>query len=104
MKYGNTNFIQLQKKVFDCELSAGAFRLYCTLALLEHKYTDGKSGNDFFLRTDKQLAKDSYCSFNSVRKYKEELINAGLIEVGRGFYNYRDSGSRSPGICSYRIL
>ena len=103
MKYNNKNYMQVQKKLFDYELSAGAFRLYVTLVMLEHRFTSGKSENEFFLRTDDQLAKDSQCSFNSLRKYKKELIDKGLIEVSIGHYKYKDTGNKSPGICSYII-
>lgn len=102
MKYNSGNFFQVQKKLFEYELSAGAFRLYVTLVMLEHRFTSGKSENEFFLRTDDQLAKDSQCSFNSLRKYKKELIDKGLIKVGIGHYE-KDNGTKSAGICSYRI-
>lgn len=104
MKYHkNGNFFQFPNAIFEhYDLSSGAFRLYATLCFLEHRFTSGKSENETFLRTDEQLAKDAKCSFNSIRKYKQELLKNDLIEVGIGHFT-KQSGEKSHGICSYRI-
>ena len=57
MKYNNTNFLQLTRKLFQeqyKDLSINAKWLFVVLNELEHRYTGEKE--DFFTRSDTQLS------------------------------------------------
>jgi hypothetical protein len=104
-KNGNTFYLQLSRKIFaDCyrNLSRDAKWLYVVLNELEHRYT-GKDEN-FFYRSNEDLAKDAQMSPSTLKKYKKELIESGLIEHWLGHFVGSD-GKKSEKKCSfYRIL
>ena len=104
-KNGNTFYLQLSRKIFtDCyrNLSRDAKWLYVVLNELEHRYT-GKDEN-FFYRSNEDLAKDAQMSPSTLKKYKRELIESGLIEHWIGHFVESD-GKKSEKKCSfYRIL
>lgn len=60
------------------DLSRDAKWLYVVLNELEHRYTNGE--NDCFYRSNEDLALDAQMSLATVKKYKKELVNSGLIQ------------------------
>lgn len=106
MKHGNSFYLQLTRELFTEEyknLSNGAKWLFVVLNELEQRYT-GK-GCDFFYRTDEELAQDAGCSFNTFRKYKEELRDSGLVQMWNGHFVDKETGKKSKKKFScYRIL
>lgn len=84
MKYKGKdgNFDQLNRDIFKHDVSPGAKTLYLVLTEMEHRYTSGWDGKDYFWRTARDLAKDcGWTSIDTVRKYRLELEKAGLIET-----------------------
>lgn len=104
-KNGNTFYLQLSREIFTekyKDLSTGACWLYVVLNELEHRYT-GKN-EDFFFRTNAELAKDAKMSEPTLKRCKKELIESGLIEHWLGHFVESD-GKKSEKKCSfYRIL
>ncbi|MDD6070106.1 MAG: helix-turn-helix domain-containing protein [Clostridiales bacterium] len=104
-KNGNTFYLQLSRRIFTDEysnLSDGAFRLYVWLNELEQRYT-GES-RDFFFRTNEELAKDVGMSDKTLKKYKKELIESGLIEHWLGHFIMPDGKKSEKKVSCYRIL
>lgn len=96
MKYKTGSYVQLDKKIFSEEyasMSVGAKWLYTYLTGLEHRFcTEDKN---YFFRTDEQLSKDVGISLNSLKKYKRELKEVGLIQINYGHYVDRKTGKKS---------
>lgn len=105
MKYGNTNFIELPRKIFDKrekKLSTSAKWLFCVLNELEHKYSD-KSG--LFFRSNEDLAHDAELSPATVKSAKKELVDAKLIMITQMHWKDVSDGKISKKhITAYRIL
>lgn len=106
MKHGNSFYLQLTRELFTEEykdLSNGAKWLFVVLNELEQRYT-GK-GCDFFYRIDEELAKDAGCSVRSVKNYKKELRDTGLVQMWNGHFVDSETGKKSEKKFSfYRIL
>ena len=75
MKYKDRNYLQLCRDIFKDELflklSASAKWLYVVLVENEHRFTGKKE--DFFFRSNQDLAKDSGMSIATVKRAKKEL-------------------------------
>lgn len=73
-------------------LSQGAVWLLVVLCRLEHDFCQG-DGTEGFYRTDRDLADDAGMSYNTLRKYKDELkqhpelvtIRAEAFQTKRGY-------------------
>lgn len=76
MKRKQGNYLHLSRKVFNDErynnLSINAKWLYVVLNELEHKYTGDKE--DFFWRSNEDLAKDCGYSLPTLKRAKRELL------------------------------
>ncbi len=83
MKYKDGNFIQLDRGLFKHKISWQAKWLYTVLTELEHRYTTGweGKGKNFFWRTAEGLAEDSGLGVKTIRKYRRELEEVGLIKT-----------------------
>lgn len=105
MKYNNTNYLQLTRKLFDSKystLSINAKWLFVVLNELEHKYTGTKE--DFFTRSDTQLAKDTNLSLSTLKRAKAELKQTDLIQTWKCHF-VNTSGKKSKlYYTAYRIL
>lgn len=105
MKYGNTYFLQLSREIFTekySHLSIGAKWLFVVLNELEQRYT-GKD-NDFFFRTDKELAKDAEISLSTLKRYKSELRESNLVEMWNAHFKYENGKLSTDKVSCYRIL
>lgn len=75
MKYKEGNFVQVSRELFNNERFAGlsyhAKWLYVVLCELEHRYTGPKE--DYFFRSNDDLAKDAGMSLSTMKRAKEEL-------------------------------
>ena len=104
MKYGNEYFMQVSRHIVTNEnckgLSINAKWLYIVLNELEQRFCGGK--NDFFLRSDKQLAEDTGMSEPTLKRAKAELRNTDFVEIGTGWYTSK--GRKDKHVTSYRIL
>ena len=106
MKYNNKNFIQLSRKLFTDEysnLSINAKWLFVVLNELEHRFT-GKKEN-FFTRSDAQLAEDTGFSITTLKRAKSELKKTDLIQTWKCHFINTDTGKKSKlYYTAYRIL
>lgn len=105
MKYGNSFYLELSRKIFTEEykdLSRDAKWLYVVLNELEQRFT-GK-GCDFFYRTDEDLAKDAGMSLATLKRYKLELRNSGLVKMWNGHFKYENGKKSEKKLSCYRIL
>lgn len=103
-KYKNKHYMQLSRKIFTDEysyLSNGAKWLFVVLNELEQRYTSGKdeSKEDWFFRSDQELAKDANIGITSLKKYKRELIKSDLIE----FFYMRNVNEKTGKHSEYRL-
>lgn len=109
MKHGNTNFLQLSRVIFNeppyCDLSQNAKWLYIVLNELEHRYT-GKKEN-FFYRSNEDLANDTGLSESVLKRAKAELLKTDLVHFWRGHFIYNrgtpDEKKSEKRISCYRI-
>lgn len=105
MKYKDGNFLQLDRKLFNdtySNLSINAKWLYVVLVELEHKFTGKKE--DFFFRSNEDLAKDSGMSLPTLKRAKKELMQTNLIEIWQTHYIYQNKKKSEKHITAYRIL
>jgi len=105
-KYNGVNpFVQLSRSIFhkDCKLSFRAKWLYTVLSELEHRYTGPKE--DFFFRTQADLAKDTGMNPVSNRKYIKELVEYGYIKTWQMHWIDKETGKKSEKrVNAYRLL
>jgi hypothetical protein len=81
MKHGNTFYMELSRCIFTEEynhLSNNAKWLFVVLNELEQRYTGQKE--NFFFRSNEDLAKDAGMSLPTLKRAKKELIETDLIE------------------------
>lgn len=105
MKHGNTFYLELTRELFTEEystLSIGAKWLFVVLNELEQRYT-GKEC-DFFYRTDAELSEDANISLATLKRYKAELRDSGLVKMWNGHFKYPDGKKSEKKFSCYRIL
>lgn len=108
-KYGNSHYLQLSRDLFSDEykhLSMGAKWLFVVLNELEQRYTTGREGGeDFFFRSDAELAADAGISITTLKRYKAELRKTGLIRVWQMHWIDRKTGKKSEKkVTAYRVM
>ena len=106
-KYKDGNYIQLPRKIFndfDYESVPMYSRwIYTMMCELEHKFTGKKE--DFFFRSDEDLASDCGLSVATIRRYKKPLIDSGLVEHWNTHFRDPITKKRSEKkVSAYRIL
>ena len=106
-KYKDGYYIQLPRKIFndyDYEtIPANSRWIYTVMCELEHKFT-GKN-EDFFFRSDEDLARDCGVSVSTIARYKKPLIKNGLVEHWNT--HFRDPKTKrlsEKKVSAYRIL
>ena len=108
MKYNNQFYIQLSREIFTPEyanLSQNAKWLFVVLNELEHRFT-GKN-EDFFIRSNEQLAKDTGMSLSTLKIAKKELKENGteLVQMWQAHYrNVKTNKLSTERYTAYRIL
>ncbi|MCQ2387932.1 MAG: helix-turn-helix domain-containing protein [Clostridia bacterium] len=75
-KYQKGNYFQVPNAIAEAGLSIGARGLYDHLKYLESRFNQDKG----FTHTDEQLADELKTCDKTIRKYRNELINAGFIK------------------------
>ena len=105
MKRKNGNYLHLSRKLFNNEgfkaLSLNAKWLYVVLNELEHKYTGDKE--NFFFRSNDDLALDTGFSLPTLKKAKREL--KPFIQMWQ--MHFRDTETKrlsKKHITAFRIL
>lgn len=105
MKHGNTFYMELSREIFTDQykhLSNGAKWLFVVLNELEQRFT-GK-GCDSFYRTDAELAEDANVSLATLKRYKAELRNSGLVQMWNGHLEFTDGKKSEKNFSFYRVL
>jgi hypothetical protein len=109
VKYKSGNFLQLNRDIFNDEdlkyLSWPAKYLYVVLTELEHRFTGGEV-DDHFFRTAKQIVEDSGMAYNTILKYRKELVEAGLLQIWQTHW-WRDKTHTKKSekhVTAYRLL
>ena len=106
MKYQTDDFIQIPRYIFRdinfLSLSAGAKGMYLILKELEHQYTN--EDHSIFFHSDAAISKMLNVSDKTVRKYKKELVNAGLIEKIVSKIPNIDGSKSEQSITCYKII
>lgn len=105
MKHGNCFYLELPRTIFTEEysyLSVGARWLYVVLNELEQRFT-GKDC-DFFFRTDADLAADAGVSLATLKRYKAELRDSGLVQIWVGHLAYENGRRSEKKFTYYRVL
>lgn len=108
-KHGNGFFLELSREIFTekyKDLSTGAKWLFVVLNELEQRYTTGRTdGEDFFFRSDKELAADAGISLTTLKRYKAELKKTDLIKTWGMHWKDPQTGKLSEKkVTAYRIL
>lgn len=98
-KYGNSHYMELSRCIFTDDykhLSQGAKWLFVVLNELEQRYTTGREGGeDFFFRSDLELAADAGISITTLKRYKAELRKTDLIQVWQMHWVDKKTGKKS---------
>lgn len=106
-KYQQGHFIQIPRSLFTDErfmqLSDAGKWLFMVMKELEHRYT-GQNENYFF-RSNEDLAQDCSWSLRKVNRIKQELISSGLIQTWQMHWVDPETGKKSEKhISAYRLL
>jgi len=106
MKYDNSFFMQVSRKLFQYsyeELPVYSRWIFTVLNELEQRFT-GK-GEDFFFRSDSDLANDCGLSVRTIQRYKKHLIDLDMVQHWNMHFINTDTGKKSEKkISAYRIL
>ena len=81
MKNNNTVYAQISRAIWNYDISDKAKLLFFWLNELEQRYTGPKQ--DYFYRSDEQLAEDLNWNIKTVKMAKAELKETDLIKICR---------------------
>lgn len=96
MKHGNKYYLQLSRKIFTEEysnLSNNAKWLFVVLNELEQEFCGDKT-EDYFYRSNEELAKDCNFGLSTLKKAKAELLKTDLVQSWQGHF-VDDGGKKS---------
>ena len=96
MKHGNKYYLQLSRKIFTEEyshLSNNAKWLFVVLNELEQEFCGDKT-EDYFYRSNEELAKDCNFGLSTLKKAKSELLKTDLVQSWQGHF-VDDCGKKS---------
>lgn len=103
VKYNNTFFMQVSREIWEHDISDNAKLLFFWLNELEQRYTGVKE--DFFFRTDADLAADLGWSLKTLKKAKAELKTTDLIATPKVHFTDKETGKKSrKWVTGYRII
>lgn len=107
MKHGNTYYLELSRDIFNKhtyeELPMYSRWIFTVMNELEQRYT-GKKEN-FFFRSDEDLANDCNLSVATIKRYKKQLIDLEYIQHWNMHYINTETGKKSEKkVSAYRIL
>lgn len=103
MKHNNVFFMQVSREIWKYDISDKAKLLFFWLNELEQRYTGEKE--DFFFRTDEELANDLSWSLKTLKNVKAELRKTDLIQLSKVHWVNKETGKKSEKwVTGYRIL
>lgn len=107
MKYNNSHFMQVSRKLFEYsfeELPHYSRYIFFVMNELEHKYT-GDRGQQYFYRSNKELALDCGLSVKTIQRYKKYLIDLKLIKHWKmHFFDEETKKYSEHRVSAYQIL
>lgn len=83
-------------------LSSGAFKMFVFLKELEHRFTGHDS--EFFYYSDSDLATMSGLPIRSIKRYRKELIENGLILYSQAHFIDNKGKKSKERISCYKVL
>lgn len=105
MKHGNSFYMELSRELFRepyCNLSTNAKWLFVVLNELEQRFTGQKE--NFFYRTNEELAKDAGMSLATLKRAKAELLTTDLVQSWQTHFVDKDGSKSQKHLTAYRIL
>jgi hypothetical protein len=106
MKHGNEFYMELSRALFAepyNELSINAKWLFVTLNELEQRFCGNKE--NFFFRSNEDLAKDTGLSLSVLKRAKAELIKTDLIKSWQTHFIDKQTNKKSEKkVTAYRVL
>lgn len=107
MKHGNVYYLELSRELFNKytyeQLPVYSRWIFVVLNELEQRFTGYKE--DYFFRSDENLAKDCGLSTATIKRYKKPLITHGLIQHWNMHYTDRETNKKSEKkVSAYRII
>lgn len=96
MKYGNSFYLELTREIFTEKynsLSINAKWLFVVLNELEQRYAGNRE--DFFYRTNEELAKDCGFGLSTLKRAKAELLETDLVQSWQAHFIDQDSNKKS---------
>jgi hypothetical protein len=112
MKHHNKHYLELSRKLFNYtyeELPMYSRWIFTVLNELEQKFTGTNKGHhkdqDFFYRSNEELAIDCGLSIDTIKRYKKPLITLGLVKHWNMHWTDIKTGKLSEKkVSAYRIL
>lgn len=105
-KYQSGYFIQLPRSLFKNErfmgLSDSAKWLFMVLKEDEHRYTG--EGENFFYRSNVDLAEDCGWNIKKLERIKPEVLSSGLVETWMMHWTKENGKLSETHVTAYRIL
>lgn len=105
MKHNNSFYLELSRELFTDQyktLSINAKWLFVVLNELEQRYT-GKN-EDFFFRTNAELAEDTGMSLPVLKRAKAELVKTDLIHTYQmHFIDHKTRKKSQKKVTAYKI-
>ncbi len=106
-KYQDGHFLQIPRSLFIDErfiqLSDAGKWLFLVLKELEHRYTG--ENEDFFFRSNEDLARDCGWNIKKLERVKPQVINSGLVATWLMHWVNTETGKKSEKhITAYRML
>lgn len=96
MKHNNIFYMQVSREIFTekyKDLSVNAKWLFVVLNELEQRYTG--EHEDFFFRSNADLANDCGFSLATLKRAKAELVKTDLIQTWQAHFIDRESKQKS---------
>jgi hypothetical protein len=112
MKYHNKHYLELSRKLFKYtfeELPPYSRYIFTVLNELEQRFTGTNKGHhkdqDYFYRSNEELAVDCGLSVDTIKRYKKPLITLGLVQHWNLHWLDKETGKKSEKkVSAYRIL
>lgn len=106
-KYQQGYFLQIPRSLFTDErfitLSDEAKWLFFVLKEDEHRFTG--EGENFFFRTNADLARDCGWHIKKLERIKPEILSSGLVQTWKMHWIDPNTGKKSEKhVTAYRIL
>ena len=105
MKHGNSFYMELSRELFRepySRLSINAKWLFVVLNELEQRFTG--ENEDFFYRSNKELAKDTGMSLSTLKRAKAELLSTDLVQSWQAHFIDKNKKKSEKHFTAYRIL